>query len=108
RRRHPAPCRPSAHEPGALRMTLPMKYLNGLLPVALLISASACSSSALQPPQGYYLAVVHDEGNAKHCAAPPKPFTGPMLFPSKYAGSDRSEEHTSELQSRENLVCRLL
>src|SRR5690606_41373574 len=23
-------------------------------------------------------------------------------------GSDRSEEHTSELQSRENLVCRLL
>src|SRR5690606_39345158 len=25
-----------------------------------------------------------------------------------FAGSDRSEEHTSELQSRENLVCRLL
>src|SRR5690606_40874250 len=25
-----------------------------------------------------------------------------------YQGSDRSEEHTSELQSRENLVCRLL
>src|SRR5690606_40024889 len=24
------------------------------------------------------------------------------------AGDDRSEEHTSELQSRENLVCRLL
>src|SRR5690606_41739704 len=24
------------------------------------------------------------------------------------AGQDRSEEHTSELQSRENLVCRLL
>src|SRR5690606_41935280 len=24
------------------------------------------------------------------------------------AGADRSEEHTSELQSRENLVCRLL
>src|SRR5690606_41388864 len=25
-----------------------------------------------------------------------------------HAGRDRSEEHTSELQSRENLVCRLL
>src|SRR5690606_41125301 len=25
-----------------------------------------------------------------------------------HAGEDRSEEHTSELQSRENLVCRLL
>src|SRR5690606_42061831 len=26
----------------------------------------------------------------------------------RHAGSTRSEEHTSELQSRENLVCRLL
>src|SRR5690606_2028017 len=26
----------------------------------------------------------------------------------KYAAASRSEEHTSELQSRENLVCRLL
>src|SRR5690606_35009414 len=26
----------------------------------------------------------------------------------RFANSDRSEEHTSELQSRENLVCRLL
>src|SRR5690606_18178251 len=29
-------------------------------------------------------------------------------FGSKYASGFRSEEHTSELQSRENLVCRLL
>src|SRR5690606_38529687 len=28
--------------------------------------------------------------------------------PKRLAGIDRSEEHTSELQSRENLVCRLL
>src|SRR5436309_5714011 len=28
--------------------------------------------------------------------------------PRRDAGQDRSEEHTSELQSRENLVCRLL
>src|SRR5690606_41335941 len=28
--------------------------------------------------------------------------------PRPVAGRDRSEEHTSELQSRENLVCRLL
>src|SRR5690606_41266489 len=37
----------------------------------------------------------------------------PVLFPSTPSGvsngiSSRSEEHTSELQSRENLVCRLL
>src|SRR5690606_41671802 len=29
------------------------------------------------------------------------------LVPSPYTNTDRSEEHTSELQSRENLVCRL-
>src|SRR5690606_2519108 len=30
------------------------------------------------------------------------------LFPKVFGGGNRSEEHTSELQSRENLVCRLL
>src|SRR5436309_7220961 len=33
---------------------------------------------------------------------PPVPYPGPL------GGRQRSEEHTSELQSRENLVCRLL
>src|SRR5690606_40694335 len=33
---------------------------------------------------------------------------GPRLIDSQSAALDRSEEHTSELQSRENLVCRLL
>src|SRR5690606_41213726 len=33
----------------------------------------------------------------------------PGVEPSRvYYGTDRSEEHTSELQSRENIVCRLL
>src|SRR5207302_10892752 len=35
-------------------------------------------------------------------SGPPEPSGGPFPF------SLRSEEHTSELQSRENLVCRLL
>src|SRR2546430_13489921 len=44
----------------------------------------------------------------------PSPFeVGPrpsprMLFSTFYAASGRSEEHTSELQSQSNLVCRLL
>src|SRR5690606_40073747 len=33
--------------------------------------------------------------------------TGPFILQTGFTG-DRSEEHTSELQSRENLVCRLL
>src|SRR5690606_41221769 len=37
---------------------------------------------------------------------PPKPLRQPALGPDHVR--QRSEEHTSELQSRENLVCRLL
>src|SRR5690606_41827114 len=33
---------------------------------------------------------------------------GPRPAPARRASPTRSEEHTSELQSRENLVCRLL
>src|SRR5690606_41271187 len=43
---------------------------------------------------------------------PPAPTTPPRLShrhaPCNYPRRGRSEEHTSELQSRENLVCRLL
>src|SRR5690606_41500889 len=31
-----------------------------------------------------------------------------LFLPDQHLGRNRSEEHTSELQSRENLVCRLL
>src|SRR5690606_41907825 len=43
-------------------------------------------------------------GAAALCGAPPDA-CAPLCF---RTGSRRSEEHTSELQSRENLVCRLL
>src|SRR5688572_31684652 len=34
--------------------------------------------------------------------------TSPITWPSRAVRSPRSEEHTSELQSQSNLVCRLL
>src|SRR5690606_40841746 len=37
-----------------------------------------------------------------------RPGGGGKVETSTFGGSTRSEEHTSELQSRENLVCRLL
>src|SRR3989442_9683774 len=45
-------------------------------------------------------------GNA--AALPPTPPTGHPSRPSQRRSSSRSEEHTSELQSRPHLVCRLL
>src|SRR5579883_1382288 len=41
-------------------------------------------------------------------AAATKPFGFMPFYPGPGLGGHRSEEHTSELQSRENLVCRLL
>src|SRR5690606_41837059 len=38
----------------------------------------------------------------------PRHWREPYLARRRKVGWDRSEEHTSELQSRENLVCRLL
>src|SRR3712207_7414231 len=44
----------------------------------------------------------HDRAAARHRAAAPRRLRPPA------AGDRRSEEHTSELQSRQYLVCRLL
>src|SRR5207302_7319144 len=52
---------------------------------------------------------AYRERRSGHCFAPAagRFFAGHRIFPN--AGRrTRSEEHTSELQSRENLVCRLL
>src|SRR5690606_41575127 len=82
--------------------TLFRSYYESLVPGGPVILASSGATSAvgivdLQPGE-WVIA-----GSAM--AQPPSPFTvtGEML-----ADLPRSEEHTSELQSRENLVCGLL
>src|SRR2546430_4357521 len=42
------------------------------------------------------------------CGRPPRSNGGTRRTPSSSDGATRSEEHTSELQSQSNLVCRLL
>src|SRR5690606_42036416 len=42
------------------------------------------------------------------CPHVPRQLQGARIAPGRQARIARSEEHTSELQSRENLVCRLL
>src|SRR5207302_8245628 len=42
------------------------------------------------------------------CSSPKRPRAAPSCPGTRTADFRRSEEHTSELQSRENLVCRLL
>src|SRR5690606_39881836 len=52
---------------------------------------------------------VHVNGNPiRSCSTPISAVEGQSVTTIEGLGTPRSEEHTSELQSRENLVCRLL
>src|SRR5690606_41507298 len=47
-------------------------------------------------------------GRSRRCEGAARGAPGPVLTARRAYDEERSEEHTSELQSRENLVCRLL
>src|SRR5688500_19417123 len=51
---------------------------------------------------------AHDAGTVSHHPRLPEPVALGVEQPAARAGVGRSEEHTSELQSPCNLVCRLL
>ncbi|GAB3389416.1 mannuronate-specific alginate lyase [Azotobacter armeniacus] len=55
---------------------------------SLLLSSAVHAASALVPPKGYYAAVVTRSGVAQACPVVPEPYTGELIFRSKYEGSD--------------------
>src|SRR5882762_3872821 len=55
-----------------------------------------------------YTLSLHDALPISPTPMPPRPRCGPTWNCSTHSGAVRSEEHTSELQSHLNLVCRLL
>src|SRR5690606_41061311 len=67
---------------------------------------SSCQTLADQPPGGHRNATACDRACAQ--AATARSVPSDNLVGADRFCSPRSEEHTSELQSRENLVCRLL
>src|SRR2546430_6921057 len=76
-------------------------------PLQLLVARRALAT------EGLPVAMAPDDaGRKEHRAAEPRALLGddglaPEL-PKTGPGDERSEEHTSELQSQSNLVCRLL
>src|SRR5205085_6926115 len=61
-------------------------------------------SSWTAPPRQTPITSQSSPGRNPNCAAS----TGPTNGPAPEIAAKRSEEHTSELQSQSNLVCRLL
>src|SRR5437870_11131803 len=70
--------------------------------VAALAALAACGSPRTRPQP----AAPPPPAPARATPASPPPPAAPT--PARPAGAARSEEHTSELQSRGHLVCRLL
>src|SRR5690606_41747959 len=75
-----------------------------VVPAVILTPGPFCESQnpiimMADPPGGAWSGDVLEDGSLFH--------TGPGFYEAIYYYK-RSEEHTSELQSRENLVCRLL
>src|SRR5947209_15711315 len=64
-------------------------------------------SSDLAAACGFYLAIVRS-GTLLPLPSPSNVRQGPKFHEKGRRDSSRSEEHTSELQSRQYLVCRLL
>ncbi|MEP7246961.1 MAG: alginate lyase family protein [Gammaproteobacteria bacterium] len=61
---------------------------------ALLIAGAhgATAGEALRPPAGYLRAVHLQKSSSATCAPAPAPFTTPLDFPSKYAGSGSARD----------------
>src|SRR2546429_5559403 len=85
---HPAACRPARV---TASLHLPMQAPSPF-PCMVILTSSA---GVQRHREHYYAQALNDAG----CAA---------LIVDSFTGRGRSEEHTSELQSRLHLVCRLL
>src|SRR5690606_41244736 len=81
---------------------LPSQPAAPLFPYATLFRS--LSEVGLRLPAGQTLALVGPSGCGKSTLLH---LIAGLLIPSEGVIDNRSEEHTSELQSRENLVCRL-
>src|SRR5260370_19812262 len=77
----------------------------GIYPLVVFVAAQA-----LFPGKANGSLIVDASGTVRGSALLGQQFTGGKYFNSRpsAAGNGRSEEHTSELQSHLNLVCRLL
>ncbi|HLD65796.1 MAG TPA: alginate lyase family protein, partial [Pseudomonas sp.] len=72
------------------RRPLMKRFLTPSL-LALALFATAVQASGLVPPPGYYAPVPPPKkGQGERCPAVPAPYTGSLVFRSKYEGSDKA------------------
>src|SRR5690606_41705623 len=100
---HVPPCRFLSNCPPTTQLyTL---SLHDALPICSLVPTWKLIATVVQHDQ-YHAGQIHMQRAILAPSSTPPPPEGELW--KKYCEGFRSEEHTSELQSRENLVCRLL
>src|SRR5690606_41262565 len=99
---------PSPLDPVALVLPLLSRPLPGGCTLSLHDALPISSAGAAPRPEPWQLLRAAHRGTAITCAAAACPRPPRPAPPATRSPAGRSEEHTFELQSRENLVCRLL
>lgn len=66
------------------------KFITNFSFSLVLLSFATQSHSAINAPEGYFQPVSIGAMTSKTCDSPPPPFTGDLIFPSKYEGSDKA------------------
>src|SRR3712207_6954091 len=79
-----------------------------LFPYTTLFRSAQGDADVRQDPHRHRRRPPRRQGAAARGAGPGPLLLGELLQPGLREGAPRSEEHTSELQSRQYLVCRLL
>src|SRR3712207_8302126 len=84
-----------------------------LFPYTTLFRSAILHTSALLNELGRRIAVSNlpvrsRAARSKNCPLPARALVLPVRYVISWSAHGRSEEHTSELQSRQYLVCRLL
>src|SRR5207244_12862299 len=91
-----------------------LRYLLPAYPFLFLVAASVLAGDARRPPVTFAAVLLVTAHVAVSAAAAPhhlaymNAFAGPADGRWRWLADSRSEEHTSELQSPDHLVCRLL
>src|SRR5690606_39723559 len=91
------------------RLSVPIRRSSDLPSACSPSSRDSSNASTSAGPRSTSTPRSSPSPPATSSASPSRPSSSPASSASTpTSGSKRSEEHTSELQSRENLVCRLL
>jgi poly(beta-D-mannuronate) lyase len=81
-----------AKAPAKAPVKAPVKAIHLGLLLGLFAVMPLAAQAALAPPPGFFAAAGNNGKNPRPCESAPAPFTGKLIFPSKYEGSGKARD----------------